>query len=98
MNLQLVIDNNNNSAILLDLWNCHCSCVSRTNDIKKLGKYQKIKPNDPTLNEDCSICLDKFNVGFYKRILECGHSFHKKCVDKWLKTHTTCPICRKDVI
>ncbi|KAL7713514.1 Anaphase-promoting complex subunit 11 [Entamoeba marina] len=25
----------------------------------------------------------------------CGHSFHSHCLDLWLKTNRTCPICRR---
>jgi len=27
----------------------------------------------------------------------CGHIFHEKCLDKWLKTKTQCPYCRESV-
>lgn len=23
----------------------------------------------------------------------CGHGFHKHCIDKWVKTNPTCPLC-----
>jgi hypothetical protein len=65
---------------------------------KKLPKYTKIKTNEP--NETCSICLESYEEKTYKRKLDCGHHFHKKCIDKWLKKcisdeNLHCPICRK---
>lgn len=30
--------------------------------------------------------------------LACGHGFCEPCLKKWLKTNSTCPICRKDVL
>ena len=27
-------------------------------------------------------------------ILECGHKFHRKCIEDWLKKQANCPICR----
>lgn len=44
----------------------------------------------------CSICLDDFKDGDELRILECCHRFHSNCIDGWMKSHTTCPICKKD--
>ncbi len=58
-----------------------------------LGKYQIITEND---TGTCSVCLDSFKKGLYKRTLNCGHLFHKKCVDKWISREKSCPLCRCD--
>jgi hypothetical protein len=43
----------------------------------------------------CSICLDNYGDGDVLRMLpECGHLFHRECVDPWLRHHPTCPVCR----
>ncbi|TVU44699.1 hypothetical protein EJB05_04149, partial [Eragrostis curvula] len=43
----------------------------------------------------CSICLDNYGDGDVLRMLpECGHLFHRECVDPWLRHHATCPVCR----
>ncbi|XP_016476034.1 RING-H2 finger protein ATL70-like [Nicotiana tabacum] len=43
----------------------------------------------------CSICLADYKDSDLLRILpDCGHIFHVKCIDPWLRLHTTCPICR----
>jgi hypothetical protein len=66
-----------------------------------LGKSNKIKENDPLIVEDdtCNICCDKYVANQFKRVLpECCHTFHKKCIDKWLKQKGECPICRKNFL
>ncbi|WIA12293.1 hypothetical protein OEZ85_012349 [Tetradesmus obliquus] len=30
-------------------------------------------------------------------VLRCGHAFCDPCISEWLKSHTNCPICRKDL-
>jgi uncharacterized membrane protein YgcG len=30
-------------------------------------------------------------------VLRCGHAFCDPCITQWLKSHTNCPICRKDL-
>ena len=43
----------------------------------------------------CSICLADYKDTDVLRLLpDCGHRFHLKCVDSWLRLHATCPVCR----
>ena len=50
---------------------------------------------DTDLNSnECSICFDNINNEEIKK-LECGHIFHKKCINDWLKINPICPYCRK---
>ena len=66
----------------------------------KVCKPVRIKENDNLIinKECCNICCEDYIIGQYKRILpSCNHVFHKKCVDKWLKTKSNCPICRNEL-
>lgn len=48
-----------------------------------------------TCSTCCSICLADYKSSDMLRLLpECGHLFHLKCVDPWLRLHPTCPVCR----
>ncbi|XP_052771803.1 E3 ubiquitin-protein ligase RNF38-like isoform X2 [Mya arenaria] len=44
----------------------------------------------------CVVCMCEFENRQMLRVLPCYHEFHAKCIDKWLKTNRTCPICRAD--
>uniref|UniRef100_A0ACD5VQ42 Uncharacterized protein n=1 Tax=Avena sativa TaxID=4498 RepID=A0ACD5VQ42_AVESA len=47
---------------------------------------------------DCAVCLSELADGDKVRELpNCGHAFHVECVDAWLRTRTTCPLCRAGV-
>ncbi|KAK2438768.1 RING-H2 finger protein ATL78 [Trifolium repens] len=50
----------------------------------------------PSLDTECVICLSEFTKGEKVRILpKCNHGFHVRCIDKWLKAHSSCPKCRQ---
>ncbi|CAK9856454.1 unnamed protein product, partial [Sphagnum jensenii] len=47
-------------------------------------------------NMGCSVCLSEYQEGDTLRILpKCNHSFHLLCIDTWLHSHSTCPLCRE---
>lgn len=46
---------------------------------------------------ECSVCLSALEDGERVRLLpNCKHSFHVDCIDKWLGSNSTCPICRAE--
>lgn len=45
----------------------------------------------------CSICLEDFEAGDTRRMLPCLHGFHEACVDRWLSSNGTCPVCKHSV-
>ncbi|GJM96851.1 hypothetical protein PR202_ga13721 [Eleusine coracana subsp. coracana] len=56
---------------------------------------EKARKKKGTTCTCCSICLDNYGDGDVLRMLpECGHLFHRECVDPWLRHHPTCPVCR----
>ncbi|GAA0183612.1 ubiquitin-protein ligase [Lithospermum erythrorhizon] len=55
--------------------------------------YEEIVgPKEPF---DCAVCLSSFSVKDKLRLLPtCSHAFHINCIDTWLLSNSTCPLCR----
>ncbi|KAJ6908058.1 E3 ubiquitin-protein ligase RHA2B [Populus alba x Populus x berolinensis] len=48
---------------------------------------------------ECAVCLSQFSEGESVRKLNCKHTFHKDCLDEWLRQClATCPLCRAKVL
>ncbi|MCO5606951.1 hypothetical protein L7F22_061143 [Adiantum nelumboides] len=48
---------------------------------------------------DCVVCLTDFQEAENVRLLpKCEHCFHPECIDMWLFSHTTCPLCRRSLL
>ncbi|GMI95718.1 TOXICOS EN LEVADURA 4 [Hibiscus trionum] len=48
-----------------------------------------------TVSADCAVCLSKFEPPDQLRLLPlCCHAFHADCIDAWLTSNQSCPLCR----
>ncbi|XP_062085375.1 RING-H2 finger protein ATL11-like [Humulus lupulus] len=47
----------------------------------------------------CAVCSTEFEDDETLRLIPiCDHVFHTNCIDKWLKSNATCPICRANLL
>ncbi|MCL7033422.1 hypothetical protein MKW94_016146 [Papaver nudicaule] len=59
-------------------------------------KFSALKGSKQGL--ECAVCLSKFEDTEVLRLLpKCKHAFHINCVDQWLESHSSCPLCRHKV-
>ncbi|KAJ9669844.1 hypothetical protein H2201_000230 [Coniosporium apollinis] len=49
-----------------------------------------------TAEQRCLVCLCEFEIEEEaRRLVKCGHLFHRECIDQWLTTgRNSCPLCR----
>ncbi|XP_010939707.2 E3 ubiquitin-protein ligase ATL31-like [Elaeis guineensis] len=48
---------------------------------------------------ECAVCLSEFEDDETLRVLpKCSHVFHPDCIDAWLASHVTCPVCRSNLV
>ncbi|KMZ70187.1 hypothetical protein ZOSMA_1G01590 [Zostera marina] len=53
----------------------------------------------PTVVRECVVCLSKVKGGEIVRVLpNCLHIFHVDCIDMWLSSHDSCPVCRAGIL
>ncbi|MED6172900.1 hypothetical protein PIB30_054226 [Stylosanthes scabra] len=47
----------------------------------------------------CAVCISEFEDEETLRFIpKCSHVFHPTCIDAWLLSHSTCPVCRADLV
>ncbi|CAI9775109.1 unnamed protein product [Fraxinus pennsylvanica] len=48
---------------------------------------------------ECAVCLNEFEDDETIRLIpKCDHVFHSQCIDAWLESHVTCPVCRANLV
>jgi hypothetical protein len=84
------------------------SCRSKSNEplsernLKRLFKKHfrkfKFRGNQTSLPVNCTLCEVSFiEDESLTKIGVCKHNFHSNCLNEWLKTGRSCPICKKDL-
>jgi len=66
---------------------------TRKRDIKRL--FRRIK-NKQAANT-CAICFNTMINNGATTKTPCRHKFHSACLNTWLNTNNTCPLCRRQV-
>ncbi|KAD4584938.1 hypothetical protein R6Q59_036282 [Mikania micrantha] len=62
------------------------------------SESDKGNEGDKTSTE-CAICLGEYEDDeWVKTIPNCFHVFHVSCIDTWFESHSSCPLCRSDVL
>lgn len=63
-------------------------------ELLRVSQVQIAEKSD--LGQLCAICLEDIRPSKdIIRKLECMHSFHIMCIDKWFKDNHNCPLCKK---
>ena len=74
------------------------SCGEKGHNKKTCKHIAMLKPSSPRQQpkyELCPICMD--DCKGKTCTLECGHTFHTKCIFTWFKKNNNCPCCRAEV-
>lgn len=59
---------------------------------------EQIKEIETPNEKNCSICLDEESNEKVWLELICNHKYHKTCIERWFLEHTSCPLCRQEVL
>ncbi len=72
-----------------------CKGVKKSGDACRFrareGDYCRI--HAPKESKDCPICYEVIK-GKDSKVTSCKHLFHRECLEKWTRDHSTCPMCR----
>ncbi|KAG5052586.1 hypothetical protein JHK87_004784 [Glycine soja] len=61
------------------------------------GDVKGLKIGKDTLA--CAVCLNEFEDDETLRMIpKCCHVYHRYCIDEWLGSHSTCPVCRANLV
>lgn len=78
--------------------------VNHPNSKEKEKEKEKIQTNNDVEEGAaslgfgcCSVCLDEIQSEKGRFVLECGHTFHSKCILTEFRHRNRCPMCRTEV-
>jgi len=67
--------------------------------IEGLPRYPLTEESlEKSVYKDCPVCKEDFNPSDEVMLVPCGHIFHPDCLQPWLKTNGSCPVCRFSLV
>ncbi|KAF1769097.1 hypothetical protein GCK72_000910 [Caenorhabditis remanei] len=66
-------------------------------DVKQYLPMKKVTQEQIDNGVQCTTCFDTFKLGEDVGALDCNHIFHRPCIEPWLTTKNSCPVCRQKV-
>jgi hypothetical protein len=67
--------------------------------IEDLNQHTTLEAYRGESESSCSICRSAYILHeIIRKLNNCQHYFHQKCVDAWLNRNTTCPMCRVQIL
>lgn len=63
---------------------------------ERLGQLRRVSFPHHFQDIPCGLCHAPFIQNeFYRTATICKHTFHKRCIDRWVSSHElTCPVCQ----
>ena len=59
-------------------------------------QIQQSLQNCPATTSSCAVCQDVISSSACL-IRQCGHVFHRSCIESWFSVSVYCPVCRHDI-
>ena len=63
---------------------------------KRAKKFRSIQRNNAIKANECSVCHEQLMQDV--NILPCSHRFHNECIESWITSHNSCPLCRAPIV
>ncbi len=65
----------------------------KTVNANVLDTLPSIEVDQTHLDDQCTICMEKYNLGQQLKLLPCAHIFHLTCIETYLKEFSIqCPL------
>ena len=84
------------SQIVVDLIARQTTKLHKGLSSEKIKKFALFTADESHVSDQCSICMEYFEIGRNMMRLNCDgkHAFCQVCIEGWFADHNTCPLCR----
>jgi len=70
---------------------------NQQDESKMEEKVEEVIQEEKVEEKECSVCYIKLNVNNIVNTV-CRHNYCTKCFFRWMKSHSNCPMCRRNFV